>query len=87
MGSRAFNFGIPQLPYISGREFAGEIVSVHDKSTRLKQGDRVSYPCSPKAASSAQQLVHKTDSYLSYRSSYRPLIIVIHVKQHSSSMP
>ncbi|KAK5051860.1 hypothetical protein LTR84_002663 [Exophiala bonariae] len=40
----AFNFGIPQLPYISGREFSGEIVNVRGKSTRLKQGDRVLVP-------------------------------------------
>ncbi|KAK3302807.1 chaperonin 10-like protein [Chaetomium strumarium] len=36
-----FNFGIPELPYISGRELAGEIVQTSDRSSRLKLGDRV----------------------------------------------
>ena len=37
----AFNFAIPELPYISGREFVGEIVQKGASSTRLKLGDRV----------------------------------------------
>lgn len=36
-----FNFGIPELPYISGREFAGEIVQSPTKSSRLKTGEKV----------------------------------------------
>jgi NADPH:quinone reductase-like Zn-dependent oxidoreductase len=38
-----FNFGIPELPYISGREFAGNIVQLpaNMKSSRLKTGERV----------------------------------------------
>ncbi|KAK4234315.1 chaperonin 10-like protein [Achaetomium macrosporum] len=36
-----FNFGIPELPYISGRELAGEIVETSGRSSRLKLGDRV----------------------------------------------
>lgn len=40
--SSAFNFAIPELPYISGREFVGEIVQIGTLSTRLNLGDRVS---------------------------------------------
>ncbi|KAB5582997.1 chaperonin 10-like protein [Coniochaeta sp. 2T2.1] len=36
-----FNFGIPELPYVSGREFAGEVVKLPEKSGRLRIGDRV----------------------------------------------
>lgn len=36
-----FNFAIPELPYISGRELAGDICRVSDSSSRLKLGDRV----------------------------------------------
>lgn len=39
--SSAFNFAIPELPYISGREFVGEIVQIGALSTRLNLGDRV----------------------------------------------
>ncbi|KAL2150451.1 hypothetical protein VTH82DRAFT_7014 [Thermothelomyces myriococcoides] len=34
-----FNFAIPELPYIAGRELAGEVVK--QRSSRLKVGDRV----------------------------------------------
>lgn len=40
-GASDFNFGIPELPYVSGREFAGEIVKLPAKSGRLKVGDKV----------------------------------------------
>ncbi|CAM1510765.1 Fc.00g082780.m01.CDS01 [Cosmosporella sp. VM-42] len=36
-----FNFGISELPYISGRELAGEVVQVSQKGSRLKVGDNV----------------------------------------------
>lgn len=36
-----FNFAIPELPYISGRELSGDICRVLDSSSRLKLGDRV----------------------------------------------
>ncbi|POS71321.1 oxidoreductase [Diaporthe helianthi] len=36
-----FNFAIPTLPYISGRELAGDICRISDSSSRLKLGDRV----------------------------------------------
>ncbi|KAI9172802.1 flavin-binding monooxygenase [Paramyrothecium foliicola] len=36
-----FNFGIPQLPYISGRELSGEVVSVGSRSSKWKQNDKV----------------------------------------------
>ncbi|KAL2266816.1 hypothetical protein VTJ83DRAFT_6168 [Remersonia thermophila] len=36
-----FNFAIPQLPYISGRELAGEVVVSPRGSSRLKVGDKV----------------------------------------------
>lgn len=39
--SSDFNFGIPELPYISGREFAGEVVQLPSQSSRLKVGERV----------------------------------------------
>ncbi|KAG8168268.1 hypothetical protein KVR01_003957 [Diaporthe batatas] len=36
-----FNFAIPELPYISGRELAGDICRVSGSSHRLNLGDRV----------------------------------------------
>ncbi|KAL1841137.1 hypothetical protein VTJ49DRAFT_7362 [Mycothermus thermophilus] len=36
-----FNFAIPELPYISGRELAGEVVVSPRRSSRLKVGDKV----------------------------------------------
>ncbi|KIV82185.1 hypothetical protein PV11_04312 [Exophiala sideris] len=36
-----FNFGIPTLPYISGRELVGQVVTVSKKNSRLKTGDLV----------------------------------------------
>ncbi|EGO56009.1 hypothetical protein NEUTE1DRAFT_124286 [Neurospora tetrasperma FGSC 2508] len=36
-----FNFAIPELPYISGRELAGEVVQTSRKDSRLKPRDRV----------------------------------------------
>lgn len=36
-----FNFAIPELPYISGRELAGEVVQKPNPSSRLKARDRV----------------------------------------------
>ncbi len=36
-----YNFGIPTLPYISGRELVGQVVTVSKKNTRLKIGDIV----------------------------------------------
>lgn len=37
-----FNFGIPELPYISGRELVGEIVELPYTSSRLQIRDKVS---------------------------------------------
>lgn len=43
-----FNFAIPELPYISGRELAGEVVRKPNPSSRLKARDRVrSFPWPP----------------------------------------
>lgn len=40
-----FGFGIPTLPYIAGREFAGTVIKVGDEtSSRLKPGDIVTVP-------------------------------------------
>ncbi|KAK0388413.1 hypothetical protein NLU13_4657 [Sarocladium strictum] len=36
-----FGFGIPELPYISGRELAGTVVQVADSESRWRIGDRV----------------------------------------------
>ncbi|KAK3385966.1 chaperonin 10-like protein [Podospora didyma] len=36
-----FNFAIPELPYISGRELAGEVVKIPGKASRLQSRDRV----------------------------------------------
>lgn len=50
---RAFNFGIPSLPWINGRDFAGTIVALSPSTLNtntskrrnpLKIGDRVSIP-------------------------------------------
>lgn len=37
-----FNFAIPELPYISGRELSGDVCQVSSSSSRIKVGDRVS---------------------------------------------
>ncbi|KAL4895277.1 chaperonin 10-like protein [Aspergillus ambiguus] len=39
----AFNFGIPSLPWINGRDFAGVVVKTHE-SSRLRVGDTVLVP-------------------------------------------
>lgn len=42
MTRRDFGFGIPELPYLSGRELAGTVAQVDDNDSRWKVGDRVS---------------------------------------------
>lgn len=39
-----YNFAIPELPYISGRESSGDVCQVFSPSSRLKKGDRVRVP-------------------------------------------
>jgi D-arabinose 1-dehydrogenase-like Zn-dependent alcohol dehydrogenase len=39
--SRDFNFGIPVLPFLSGRELAGDVVRANSKAG-FDVGDRVS---------------------------------------------
>ncbi|CAK7221285.1 hypothetical protein SCUCBS95973_004442 [Sporothrix curviconia] len=36
-----FNFGLPELPYIAGRELAGDVAINTDAASRLQTGDRV----------------------------------------------
>ncbi|PSR87429.1 chaperonin 10-like protein [Coniella lustricola] len=36
-----YNFAIPELPYISGRELSGDICQISSESSRFKIGDRV----------------------------------------------
>lgn len=38
---RDYNFGLPKLPYIAGRELVGEVVQVAQSSSRLQMGDKV----------------------------------------------
>ncbi|KAJ5112551.1 Polyketide synthase enoylreductase [Penicillium argentinense] len=40
----AFNFGIPSLPWINGRDLAGLVLQVPDESSRLRVGDIVLVP-------------------------------------------
>ncbi|KAL1885679.1 hypothetical protein Plec18167_001174 [Paecilomyces lecythidis] len=40
----AFNFGIPALPWINGRDFAGVVVQVSNESSRVRAGDIVLVP-------------------------------------------
>lgn len=42
--SSAFNFGIPSLPWINGRDLAGLVLQVPDDSTRVRVGDIVLVP-------------------------------------------
>lgn len=42
--SSDFNFGIPELPYISGRELSGDIVQVGKGATDWRVGERASDP-------------------------------------------
>ncbi|CAG7968785.1 unnamed protein product [Penicillium olsonii] len=42
--SRAFNFGIPSLPWINGRDLAGLVLQVPQGSSRLRVGDVVLVP-------------------------------------------
>lgn len=37
-----FGFGIPSLPHISGRDFAGVVVKTSSSKSRVKKGDTVS---------------------------------------------
>jgi NADPH:quinone reductase-like Zn-dependent oxidoreductase len=41
---RAFNFGIPSLPWINGRDLAGLVLQVPKGSSRLQVGDVVLVP-------------------------------------------
>lgn len=41
---RAFNFGIPSLPWINGRDLAGLVLQVPDESSRVRVGDIVLVP-------------------------------------------
>lgn len=36
-----YNFAIPELPYLSGRESSGDVCQVFSPSSRLNNGDRV----------------------------------------------
>ncbi|GIC87394.1 zinc-binding alcohol dehydrogenase family protein [Aspergillus udagawae] len=40
----AYNFGIPTLPWINGRDLAGEVIQVSDSCSRLRVGDIVLVP-------------------------------------------
>ncbi|PYH49364.1 zinc-binding alcohol dehydrogenase family protein [Aspergillus saccharolyticus JOP 1030-1] len=40
----AYNFGIPSLPWINGRDLAGVVVAVRDANSRIRVGDRVLVP-------------------------------------------
>ncbi|KAJ5569636.1 Polyketide synthase enoylreductase [Penicillium hispanicum] len=40
----AFNFGIPSLPWINGRDLAGLVLQVPDETSRLRVGDIVLVP-------------------------------------------
>jgi NADPH:quinone reductase-like Zn-dependent oxidoreductase len=40
----AYNFGIPSLPWINGRDLAGEVIQVSDSCSRLRVGDIVLVP-------------------------------------------
>lgn len=40
----AYNFGIPALPWINGRDLAGEVIQVSDGCSRLRVGDIVLVP-------------------------------------------
>ncbi|KAJ5805123.1 Polyketide synthase enoylreductase [Penicillium riverlandense] len=40
----AFNFGIPRLPWINGRDLAGQVVQVPSDNSRLRVGDIVLVP-------------------------------------------
>ena len=42
--SSAFNFGIPSLPWINGRDLAGLVLQVPDESSRVRVGDIVLVP-------------------------------------------
>jgi NADPH:quinone reductase-like Zn-dependent oxidoreductase len=52
---RDFGFGIPELPYLSGRELAGTVAQVDDNESRWKVGDRV---CSLDDHDIAKPLLH-----------------------------
>ena len=38
-----YGFGIPELPYISGRDFVGTVIKAPSSSSRIREGDVVSY--------------------------------------------
>lgn len=43
-GLRAFNFGIPSLPWINGRDLAGLVLQVSSENSRVRVGDIVLVP-------------------------------------------
>ncbi|RAK99605.1 zinc-binding alcohol dehydrogenase family protein [Aspergillus ibericus CBS 121593] len=40
----AYNFGIPALPWINGRDLAGTVIQVNDENSRVHVGDKVLVP-------------------------------------------
>lgn len=49
-----YNFAIPELPYLSGRESAGDVCQVVGLSSRLKNGDRVRHLRTTKCATAGR---------------------------------
>ena len=40
-GGSDYNFGIPSLPWVNGRDFAGVVIKTDRSVTRVKAGDVV----------------------------------------------
>lgn len=76
-----YNFAIPELPYISGRESSGDVCQVLGASSRLKTGDRVRPPIVTYAINASQC----SRILIVNRSSLYPQITGILERQHTRS--
>ncbi|KAI4720538.1 GroES-like protein [Aureobasidium sp. EXF-10727] len=67
-----YNFAIPQLPYIAGRDFAGVVVRAPASSSRLRVGDLVRVACGQQdiqAAKKSRQVLSPSTDYRDIRKS------------------
>lgn len=80
-----YNFAIPELPYISGRESSGDVCQVFNASSRLKRGDRVSFPTLTQGCHLPRSVQQNTHLSLD-RSSPYPQTTGILARQHTRNL-